>query len=85
MLTTKFCVCVCVLCVCVCVFAHSVLGTFTKWRKLTVSVIMCVRMEQHSFYWTGLNGICCKRIFRKSVEKIRDSLKPDKNNGYYPW
>jgi hypothetical protein len=71
------CVCVCV-CVCVIHFRH-----IHKMSE-TISVIMCVRMEQHSICWTGLNRICCKRIFRKSVEKIRDSLKPDKNNGYYP-
>jgi hypothetical protein len=56
-------VCVCVWCVCgVCVYvcmSHSILGTFTKWRKPTISIVMCVRMEHHSFCWTGLNGICC--------------------------
>ena len=35
--------------------------------------------------WTDFHEIWYLRIFRKSVEKINVSLKPDKNYGYFTW
>jgi hypothetical protein len=63
---------------------HPVLGAFSKLRKATISFVMSVglsvRMEQLDFHWTDLSTLS---IFRKSVEKIQVSLKPDKNNGCF--
>jgi hypothetical protein len=38
-------------------------------------------MEQLGSHWTDFHEIRCLIIFRKSVEKIQDSLKSDKNDG----
>jgi len=40
-----------------------------------------VSMEQLRSNWRDFHEIWYRRIFRKSVEKIQVSLKPDKNNG----
>jgi len=59
------------------------LGAFAKMRKVTVSFVMYV----HLFAWSDsapTGRIFMKFniyiFFRNSVEKIRDSLKSDKNN-----
>jgi len=60
-------------------------GTYTKLRKATISVVMSARpsfcasdrMEQLGSNWTEFYGI------RKSVEKIQVSLKSEKNNEHF--
>jgi hypothetical protein len=42
-------------------------------------------MEQLSSRWTDFHETWHLRIFRKSVEKIKVSLKLDKNKGYFTW
>ena len=63
------------------------LGAFAKFRKVTVSFVMSVRLsawapglQLHDF-----NAIWCLSIFLKSVEKLQDSLKKDKNKGHFTW
>jgi len=46
-------------------------------------VRLSVRMKQLGSHWTDFHEILYLIIFRKSVEKIRVSLKFDKNNGYF--
>jgi hypothetical protein len=66
-----------------------ILGAFTKLRKATISSIIYVclsvclsfRMQQLGSHWTDFHETLYLSIFRKSVEKIQDSLIPDKNNG----
>ena len=66
-----------------------ILGAFAKLRKATISFVMFVcpsvcqsiRIEQLGSYCTGFHEIWYLSIFRKSVEKIRVSLKSAKNNG----
>jgi len=48
-----------------------------------ISVCLLLRMEQLSSQWTDFHEIEYLSIFRKSVEKIRVSLKSDKNNKYF--
>jgi hypothetical protein len=43
-----------------------------------LSVYLYVRMEQLSFHWTDFDEIWYLSIFRKSVEKIQDLLKSEK-------
>jgi hypothetical protein len=40
-------------------------------------------MEHLGSHWTDFLEIWYLSIFRKSIEKIQMSLKPDKNNGYF--
>jgi len=40
-------------------------------------------MEQFGSLWTDFHAILYLNIFRKSVKKNQDSLKFDKNNGYF--
>ena len=48
-----------------------------------MSACISVRMEQPASQGTNiLQNLKCEH-FRKSVEKIRVSLKSDKNNGYF--
>jgi len=42
-------------------------------------------MEQLGSHLTDFHEILYFNIFRKSVEKIQVSLKPDKNNRYFTW
>jgi len=42
-----------------------------------------VRMEQIGSNWMDFHDILYMNIFRKSVEKIKVSRKPDKNTGYF--
>jgi hypothetical protein len=50
-----------------------------------MSACLPVRMKQLDSQTTNFNGILYLSIFRKSLEKIQDSLKSDKNNGYFTW
>jgi hypothetical protein len=65
----------------------SFLDALAKLRKATISFVMCVcpsvHMEQLGTQWTDFFAIGYMSIFRKSVEKIKLSLKHDKNNGYF--
>ena len=70
------------------------LGAFSKLRKTTVSVVMCLCLSVRPpvrphgttrSLWTNIHEILYLKIFWKSVERIRVSLKADKNNGYFAW
>jgi hypothetical protein len=62
------------------------LGTLANCEKrLLASSCLSVRMEQLGSHWTDFHEIWYLWIFRKSVEKIQDSLKSDKNKGYFTW
>ena len=50
-----------------------------------LSICLFLRMEQLGYRRTDFQEIWYLRIFRKSVEKIQVSTKPDKNNGYFTW
>jgi len=66
------------------------LGVISKLRKAAVSFVMSVRLSARfqgtvrlplgEFSWN-----CYLRICRKSIEKMQDSLKSDKNDGYFTW
>jgi len=61
----------------------NILRTFGKLRKATNSFAMSlcpsVRMEQPGCHWTDFHDIWYLSIFRKTVVKIKVSLKSDKN------
>ena len=65
------------------------LGEFAKLRKTIIcfvmSVRLSVRLERLGSHWTDFHEIWYLRTFRKSVAKIRVSLKSDKNKGYFTW
>jgi len=42
-----------------------------------------VHMEQLGSHWMDFRGSLYCRIFKKSVEKIQVSLKPDNHSGYF--
>ena len=51
-----------------------------------LSVYPYVRMEQLSFHWTDFDEIWYLSVFLKSVEKIQDLLKSEKENkGCFAW
>jgi hypothetical protein len=70
-----------------------ILGGFTKLRKVIISffifvplsgllsVRLAVRMEELGSHWEDCHKIWHLKIFKKSVEKRKFSLKSDKNNG----
>jgi hypothetical protein len=58
-------------------------GMFAKLRKVTISFIASVRMEELSSHWTDFREILYLTIFRKCFEKIEVSLKSDKNKWYF--
>ena len=51
-------------------------------KRPFASFYLSVSMVQLGTDWTDFLKICYSNIFPKSVEKIQDSLKSDKNNGY---
>jgi hypothetical protein len=51
--------------------------------SVRTSIRLFVRMEQLCSHWTDFDEICYLSFFRKSVKKIKFSLKSDKNNGYF--
>ena len=59
-------------------------GAFAKLRKATISFVISVRpsvrMERLGSHWTDFHEFGYLNIFRKSVEKIQDSLKSYQNN-----
>ena len=63
---------------------NMILSAFAKLRKATISFVMsvcpsvCMELGSHS---TDFHKILYFRIFRKYFEKLRVSLKSDKNNG----
>ena len=61
----------------------KLLDTFAKLRKGTIGFVMSVRTEQLGSLWTDFHEMRYLSILRKSVEKVRVSLKSDKNNGYF--
>jgi hypothetical protein len=62
-------------------------GVFVQLWKTTISFIISVcpsvGMEKFGFHWAHFGEVWYLIIFRKSVEKIRVSLKSDKYNGYF--
>ena len=54
-------------------------------RLLASSCPSVVRMEQLGSQYTDFHEIWHLRAFRKSVEKIKVSLKSYTNNGYFTW
>jgi hypothetical protein len=50
-----------------------------------MSACLSVRMEQLGSHWMDFHEIWYLRIFQKSAEKFKVSLKSDKNNGYFTW
>ena len=63
----------------------SLLGVFAKLRKPTISFVMSVcpsaHTEQFGSQLMDFHEILCLNVF----QKIRVSLKYDKNNGYFTW
>jgi hypothetical protein len=55
------------------------------WKRLLASSCLSVcpslRMQQLGFHWTDFDKTWYLSFFRKSVEKIKMSLKPDKITG----
>ena len=69
-------------------FIASILGSFAKLRKSAISFVMpvapSVRTEQHGSHWTDFHEILYLSFFGANLlEKIKLSLKYDKNNGYF--
>jgi len=65
-------------------FASFLLGAFVKFSKSGYylrHIYLFVRMEHLGPHWTEFHEIRYLIIFGKSVEKIQDYLKPDKQNG----
>ena len=58
-------------------------------KRLLSSSCLFIRppvfMEQLGSHWTDFHEIWYLSIFRKFVEKIKVSLKSDKNKGYFTW
>jgi hypothetical protein len=54
-------------------------------RKLTVSFIMSVRVEQLGSHWTDFDETWYFSFSKKYVKKMQVSLKSKKNNGYFTW
>ena len=50
-----------------------------------MSVRLSVLMELLRYRWSDFHENWWLRIFRKYFEKIRVSLKPDKNKGHFVW
>ena len=48
-------------------------------------VLPSVRMEQLGSHWTDFHEYWYLRIFQKSVQGFRVSLKSDEYNGYFTW
>jgi hypothetical protein len=63
------------------------LGAFAKQWKATVKALSCpsVRVEQLGSHWMNIRVNLYVSILPKIVEKIKVSLKSDKNNGYFTW
>ena len=60
-----------------------VLGAFANCEKrLLTSLCPPVRMEQLGTHRTEFHEILHMTVFRKSDEKIKGSLKSDKDNGH---
>jgi len=59
------------------------LGAFITFETASMSFVVSVGMGQFVSHLTDFHEICYLSMFKKSVEKIKVSLKPDKNNGYF--
>ena len=61
-------------------------GAFAEFQKVNIKFVMSVRpsvrKEKLGSQWTDCRQIWKMGIFRKSVEKIKVSLKSNKNDGY---
>jgi hypothetical protein len=67
---------------------HSLLGAFAKLRKASIGFGMSVRPSvclhgKTRSHRTNFHKILYLSIFRKTVQEIQVSLKPDKNNGHF--
>jgi hypothetical protein len=67
--------------------AANILGAFAKFPKLTIGFVMSVcpsvRIEHPGSHYTNFYEILYFSIFRKSVTNIENSLKSEKNSGYF--
>jgi hypothetical protein len=65
------------------------LGASTKFWKVITSLVMpvrlSVRMEQTRLPPEGFYDVLYLRNFWNYVQKLQDSLKSEKNNGYFTW
>ena len=65
---------------------YEFLGAFAKLLKATISwsclsVRLSIRLEHLGSHWMDFYEIW----YKKSVEKIQVSFKPDRNSGYFTW
>ena len=60
-----------------------------KISKATTCLVMSVRPSVHmgnlDFHWTDFRESWYMSIFRITVEKMKVSLKSDKNSGFFTW
>ena len=65
------------------------LGAVERMWKATISFVLSVRpsvrIEQLGSHWTDFHEIWYLSILVTSDEKIKVTLKSDKNNGYFTW
>jgi hypothetical protein len=61
----------------------TILRAFAKLRKATISFVISYRMELFGSRWLGFLESSYSIIFRKTTEKILESLNSDKNNGHF--
>ena len=55
-----------------------------KWQKWLLALpCLSVCMEKLGSHWMDFHYIWYFIIFQKSIQKIQDSLKSDKNSGYF--
>jgi hypothetical protein len=55
-------------------------GAFAKLWRATTGFVMSVRMKQLGYHWTDFHRIWYLRMPRKTVDRVKVSLKSDKNN-----
>jgi hypothetical protein len=62
-----------------------ILGALAKVQNATISSVVClsVCMKQLGSHCTDFDETWYLSFFRKCVQKIQVSLKPNRNNGYF--
>jgi hypothetical protein len=70
--------------------SHTIVGRFSQNCEKRLLASFCpsvpsVRIRKLDFHRTHFLKIWHLRVFRKHVENIQVSLKPDKNNRYFSW
>jgi hypothetical protein len=64
---------------------YTFVGAFEKLRKVTISFVLSVRIEQLGSHCSESHKIWYLSIFRNSDRKFQLSFKYDKNGGYVTW